>query len=153
MSEHKATIAWSRGAKEFTYESYSRDHTWRFDGGIEIAATAAPGFLGNPDLVDPEEAFVASVASCHMLTFLAVAARKRVVVERYEDSATGFMEKNADGKLAVTRVELRPRILFGGSKSPSADEIERLHHVAHENCFIANSVRTEIVIAWSEAPA
>jgi organic hydroperoxide reductase OsmC/OhrA len=146
MSEHKATIAWSRGGRDFTYEKYSRDHTWTFDGGIRVAATAAPAFLGNPDLVDPEEAFVASVASCHMLTFLAIAARKRLVVESYEDAAVGRMEKNADGKLAVTHVTLSPKIAFGG-KAPSAEELARLHHQAHENCFIANSVRTEITVA------
>ena len=153
MSEHKATISWERGARPFSYESYSRDHTWTFDGGVEVPATAAPAYLGSPALVDPEEAFVAAVASCHMLTFLALAARKRLVVDRYEDAATGFMTKNDAGKLAVTRVELRPAILFGGEKAPSAEELERLHELAHENCFIANSVRTEIVVVPSAGGA
>jgi organic hydroperoxide reductase OsmC/OhrA len=146
MSEHKATITWSRGDKEFTYEAYSRDHTWRFDGGVEVAGSAAPAYLGNAKNVDPEEAFVAACASCHMLSFLAIASRKRLVVDRYVDEAVGHMEKNGDGKLAVTKVELRPSIRFGGN-APSADEIERLHHMAHEICFIANSVKTEITIA------
>jgi organic hydroperoxide reductase OsmC/OhrA len=146
MSEHKATISWSRGAREFTYEAYSRDHTWRFDGGIEVAGSAAPSYKGSPACVDPEEAFVAAIASCHMLTFLAVAARRRFVVESYEDDAVGLMEKNDAGKLAVTRVALRPRIAFGGSPLPSPADLEQLHHLAHENCFIANSVKTEIVI-------
>jgi organic hydroperoxide reductase OsmC/OhrA len=153
MSEHKATISWNRGGRDFTYDSYSRDHAWRFEGGVEVPASAAPAFLGNPDLVDPEAAFVASVASCHMLTFLALASRKRLVVDRYEDSATGFLEKNADGKLAVTRVMLHPKIVFGGQGAPSAHEVERLHELAHENCFIANSVRTEIVVAGGEGSA
>ena len=148
MSEHLAKISWSRGGRDFTYETYSRDHTWTFDGGVEVAATAAPAFLGNPARVDPEEAFVVAVASCHMLTFLAIAAKRRFVVDRYEDAATGFMEKNEAGKLAVTRVTLRPVIQFA-EKSPSADELARLHELAHESCFIANSVRTEITV---EAP-
>lgn len=146
MSEHKATLSWSRGAPEFSYETYNRDHSWRFDGGVQVAASAAPSYKGNPACVDPEEAFVAALSSCHMLTFLALAARKRFVVEHYDDEAIGFMEKNADGKLAVTRVELRPKIEFGGEKQPSADEIEQLHHLAHENCFIANSVKTDVTV-------
>jgi organic hydroperoxide reductase OsmC/OhrA len=146
MSEHKATISWRRGDREFAYESYSRDHTWTFEGGIEIPASAAPAYLGTAERVDPEEAFVASVSSCHMLTFLAIAARRRLVVDRYDDDAIGVLAKNADGKLAVTHVTLRPRIAFGGSP-PSAEEIERLHELAHESCFIANSVRTEIEVA------
>jgi organic hydroperoxide reductase OsmC/OhrA len=145
MSHHDATISWSRGERGFGYEEYPRDHTWRFDGGPEVAATAAPDFKGSPARVDPEEAFVAAVASCHMLTFLAIAARKRLVVDRYEDAATGRMEKNAEGKLAITRVTLRPKVVFSG-KAPSADELARLHESAHTNCFIANSVRSEVVV-------
>jgi organic hydroperoxide reductase OsmC/OhrA len=147
VSEHRASIAWSRGDHDFSYESYSRSHVWRFEGGIEVAASAASEFLGSADLVDPEEAFVASISSCHMLTFLALAARRRLVVESYEDAAVGYMEKNADGRLAVTRVVLDPRVTFGGSKSPSGEGLARLHHRAHEECFIANSVRTSIVLA------
>jgi organic hydroperoxide reductase OsmC/OhrA len=146
MSEHKATISWDRGGKDFTYEAYSRDHKWSFDGGVEVAGSAAPTYLGNPKRVDPEEALVASAASCHMLTFLALAARKRFVVDGYDDAATGFMEKNENGKLAITRIVLRPKIRFGGSTQPTAEEVDRLHELAHENCFIANSVRTEITV-------
>jgi organic hydroperoxide reductase OsmC/OhrA len=144
VSEHKATILWSRGAHEFGYETYSRDHTWRFDGGALVAASATPSYKGNPACVDPEEAFVAALSSCHMLTFLAIAARKRLVVDRYEDAAIGFMEKNEAGRLAITRVELRPRITFGGTTQPSAEDVERMHHQAHEHCFIANSVKTDV---------
>jgi len=147
MSEHKATISWNRAGREFTYEEYSRDHSWRFDGGSEIAASAAPAYLGNPKLVDPEEAFVASAASCHMLTFLAIAARKRWVIERYEDAAVGTLEKNAEGRLAITRIVLRPDVRFGGAEPPSASEIEQAHHLAHQNCFIASSVKSEIVVS------
>ena len=151
MSEHKARISWQRGEREFTYDAYSRDHTWHFDGGVVVAGSAAPDYLGNPKHVDPEEAFVAAVASCHMLTFLAIAARKRLVVESYEDDAVGHLEKNADGKLAITRVELRPVIRFGGAKAPASNEVEQLHRQAHENCFVASSVRTEIEVVPADA--
>lgn len=146
MSEHRATITWQRGDRDFEYERYSRDHTWEFHGGTTIHASAAPDFLGNPDGVDPEEAFVAAVSSCHMLTFLAIAARKRKVVDSYRDRAVGFMEKNSDGRLAVTRVVLRPVIEFGDGVEITAEQIERLHHQSHEQCFIANSITTEVSV-------
>jgi organic hydroperoxide reductase OsmC/OhrA len=153
MSEHKANVSWSRGDREFTYEGYSRDHTWEFAGGIRVQASSAPDFLGNPALVDPEAAFVAAASSCHMLTFLAIAARRRLVVESYDDAATGFLEKNGSGKLAVTRVVLRPRVRFGGAQQPSAGDLARLHELAHENCFIANSVKSEIEVSPEEGTA
>ena len=109
MSEHRATIEWERGPAEFRYPSYPRDHTWSFDGGMRIDASAAPGYLGNADFVDPEEAYVASLSSCHMLTFLAIAAREGLVVDRYRDAAVGYMERNAAGRLAVVRVFSTPR--------------------------------------------
>ena len=143
MSEHPATIRWTRESPDFSYDTYNRAHRWAFDAGLEVAASAAPEYGGDEDRVDPEEAFVASLASCHMLTFLALAARKRFVVDRYEDEAVGVLEKNEAGKLAITRVTLRPRVEFGG-EPPSAEALERLHHQAHEHCFIANSVRTRI---------
>jgi organic hydroperoxide reductase OsmC/OhrA len=146
MSEHRAKIQWARGKNEFNHESYNRDHTWTFEGGIEIKASAAPGFQGNPDSVDPEEAFVGALASCHMLTFLAIAAKKRLTVDRYEDHAVGILEKNADGRMAVTRATLRPKVAWGGDKTPSAEEIEKIHEKAHHVCFIANSVLTEVTI-------
>jgi organic hydroperoxide reductase OsmC/OhrA len=146
MSEHKVTLTWKRGDKPFEYQKYSRDHTWKFTGGHEMQASAAPAYLGNPQLVDPEEAFVASLSSCQMLTFLAVAAKKKFVLDEYMDEATGYMEKNAEGRLAITRVTLRPRLTFSGKKQPTAQEIEEMNHAAHEQCFIANSVKTEITI-------
>jgi len=109
-----------------------------------MVATAAPAFLGNPAHVDPEEAFVASLSSCHMLTFLAIACKHKLVLDSYDDDAVGHLEKDADGKLAITRVELRPRIMWGGDRKPSAEELDKMHHAAHENCFIANSVKTEV---------
>ena len=144
MSEHKATIVWSRAGKEFGYKSYSRDHAWRFEDGVEVPASATRAYLGNPQRVDPEGALVAALSSCHMLTFLAVASYAGFVVDSYEDRAVGFIEKNAQGKLAMTRVELHPKIAFSGAKTPSAADLERLHDKAHRECFIANSVTTDV---------
>jgi organic hydroperoxide reductase OsmC/OhrA len=146
MSEHKATIRWSRGDRDFTYKTYSRDHVWIANGN-EIPASATPAYLGNPNRVDPEAALVAALSSCHMLTFLAVAAMKGFVVESYEDEAVGHLEKNAAGKMAITRVQLRPRIVFGGPKQPSAEDLDALHDKAHRECFIANSVTTDVTVA------
>ncbi len=146
MSEHRVTIAWRRETADFSYETYGRDHVWRFEGGAELAASSTPDFGGNRDLVDPEQAFVAALSSCHMLTFLAVAARRRLVVDRYEDEAVGILEKNEEGRLAITRVVLRPRVSFGGETRPSIEELERLHELAHKACFIANSVRTIVTL-------
>ena len=146
MSEHNATILWSRDGKDFGYKTYSRDHLWRFDNGIEVPASATPAYLGNPGRVDPEAAFVAALSSCHMLTFLALASNKGFVVDRYEDHATGHLEKNAAGKYAITRVELKPRIAFSGAKQPAAADLDWLHDKAHKECFIANSVTTEVTV-------
>jgi organic hydroperoxide reductase OsmC/OhrA len=147
MSEHKATILWARDGADFAYRTYSRDHVWRFENGVETPASATPAFLGNPQRVDPEAAFVAALSSCHMLTFLAVASNKGFVVDSYEDEAVGHLEKNANGKLAVTRVDLRPRIRFGGARQPTQADLDRLHDKAHKECFIANSVTTEVVVS------
>jgi organic hydroperoxide reductase OsmC/OhrA len=145
MSEHRAHIDWKRDTPDFRHESYSRSHTWRFEGGVEVPASAAPDYQGDPTRVDPEAGLVATISSCHMLTFLALAARRRLTVNAYRDDAVGFMEKNAEGKLAVTRVVLRPAVEFEGTQ-PSAADLDKLHHLAHEHCFIANSVRTEVTV-------
>ena len=150
MSEYRVTVAWKRASAGFAYEEYNREHTWAFDAGITLRATAAPEYRGKPDGVDPEEAFVAALSSCHMLTFLAIAARKRLVVDSYEDAAVGYMEKNAQGKLAVTRVILRPRIRFGGPGAPPGDELQKLHEKSHHECFIANSVLTTVTVEPGE---
>ncbi len=146
MSEHRVTVAWRRTSASFDYEAYNRDHSWSFDAGIQVRASAAPAYRGDLDCVDPEEAYVAALSSCHMLTFLAIASRKRLIVDAYEDNATGFLEKNANGKLAVTRVVLRPRVRFSGSSAPSRDELARLHEQAHQGCIIANSVLTTVTV-------
>jgi organic hydroperoxide reductase OsmC/OhrA len=145
MSEHKAKVVWNRDGKDFTYKTYSRDHKWLANGN-EIPASATPQYLGNPNRVDPEAALVSALSSCHMLTFLAVAAGKGFVVESYEDEAVGHLEKNASGKMAITRVELHPKIVFGGAKQPNAADLDALHEKAHKECFIANSVTTDVKV-------
>ena len=144
MSEHKATIDWKRTTPEFTYKTYTRDHVWRFDNGVEIPGSAAPAYLGNPDRVDPEGALVAALSSCHMLTFLALAANKGFVVDSYEDAAVGHLGKNTAGKMAILSVDLHPKIAFSGAKLPAQADLDWLHDKAHKECFIANSVNCEV---------
>ena len=144
MSEHKANVKWARNGTDFGYKNYSRDHVWRFDNGIEVLGSAARAYLGNPQRVDPEFAFVAALSSCHMLTFLALASNKGFVVDGYEDNAVGFLEKNANGKLAMTRVDLHPKIAFSGVTQPTQADLDWLHDKAHRECFIANSVTTQV---------
>lgn len=146
MSEHKAIVRWQNNGTAMDYDTYSRDHVWEFDGGPVVNASAAPAYLGGTGRVDPEEGLVAAVSACHMLTFLAVAAKKKLVVLAYEDEATGHLEKDAAGRLAVTRVELRPRVRFGPGVSPSPAELTALHEAAHRNCFIANSVKAAVTV-------
>ncbi|HET9854911.1 MAG TPA: OsmC family protein [Methylomirabilota bacterium] len=152
MSEHRAAIRWKLAAdgETFLKGRYSREHTWAFDGGVTVPASPSPGVVpapwSNPAHVDPEEAYVAAISSCHMLTFLYVAMRAGVVVTSYEDDAVGVMRKNERGVIWVSAVTLNPRIAYGGAKPPTAADVEHLHHLAHEQCFIANSVKTEIRI-------
>ena len=150
MSSHYATIRWFASPGEnFIKGQYSRAHSWNFDGLTNVAASASPHIVpmpwANPNAVDPEEAFVASVSSCHMLFFLDFARRAGVVVTSYEDEAEGEMRKGSDGKVRITRIALRPRIVFGG-EMPDHAAIDELHHKAHEACFIANSITTEVVV-------
>jgi organic hydroperoxide reductase OsmC/OhrA len=149
MSEHKATISWKRTANDdFLKGRYSREHSWSFDGGAVVQASPSPSVVpspySNPAFVDPEEAFVASLSSCHMLTFLHLASRQGFQIDSYEDPAVGHMTKNERGIPWVSSVTLSPRILFSGTKQPSAEQLDELHHKAHEQCFIANSVKTDI---------
>ena len=150
--EYTATVSWQRGSSEpFTDNKYSRAHTWTFDGGVTVPASSSPLSVRLPlsraDAVDPEEALVASLSSCHMLTFLYLAAKQGHVIESSDDAAVGIMSKNERGKLFVSKVTLRPRIVFSGPRQPSAAELAQLHHHAHEECYIANSVRTEVVVS------
>jgi organic hydroperoxide reductase OsmC/OhrA len=150
MSAYTATISWSRGEQAYTDGRYSRAHTWRFDGGVEVPASSSPHVVRPPmsdeAAVDPEEAFIASLSSCHMLFFLDFARRAGFRVDSYVDEAEGIVAKDAQGRMAVTIVTLRPRIGFSGDKRPAAEELDSLHHKSHEACFIANSVRTEVRI-------
>jgi organic hydroperoxide reductase OsmC/OhrA len=154
--EYKATVSWSRRDGEaFTDNRYGRGHSWTFDGGVTVPASSSPHSVRLPysvaDAVDPEEALVAAASSCHMLTFLYVAANAGFVVDRYHDEAVGVMTKNERGKLFVSKVTLRPAIAFGGDKQPGPEELDALHHRAHDECYIANSVRSEVVV--EPAPA
>jgi organic hydroperoxide reductase OsmC/OhrA len=150
MHVYTASIAWQRGDAAFTDNRYSRRHTWRFDGGAEVPGSSSPLSVplpySDPSAVDPEEAFVAAISSCHMLWFLGLAAARGFRVDRYEDEAQGFMEKDELGKMAVTRATLRPRVAFDKAACPSPEELEALHHEAHERCYIASSVRTRITV-------
>ena len=146
MSEHNVTLEWKRGTEDFSYESYNRDHVLVFEGGARVPASAAPAYRGNPAHVDPESALVGALSSCHMLTFLAVASKKQFVVDSYRDQAVGFVEKNAQGKLAVTRVILHPKITFGGTTPPTPEQMTALHERAHAECFVANSVLTDVTV-------
>jgi organic hydroperoxide reductase OsmC/OhrA len=144
-------ISWEKDSGEtFVDNKYSRAHTWTFDGGIELSASSSPHVVPLPmsveSAVDPEEAFVASLSSCHMLWFLSIAAGKKYIVESYEDNAEGILGKDEEGKLAMTEVTLKPKVNFGGNAVPSREQIDELHHLAHEKCFIANSVKTKINI-------
>jgi organic hydroperoxide reductase OsmC/OhrA len=147
---YTAHIEWDRGEQSFVDNRYSRRHLWRFDGGAEVAgsssALSVPLPMSDASAVDPEEAFVAALSSCHMLWFLGLAAKQKFRVDRYADDAEGVMGKNADGRIAITHVTLRPAVAFSGDRQPSPDELANLHRQAHERCFIANSVRTDIRI-------
>ena len=149
MSEYVATIRWQRGDLDFTDDNYSRAHEWQFDGGLTVAASASPDIVPLPmsvaENVDPEEAFVASLSSCHMLFFLAIAAASGFVIDEYTDAATGRMQKNSEGRTAITQVILRPCATYSGERIPEREQIEKMHHRAHRQCFIANSVNTEVV--------
>lgn len=150
MHRYEARVTWNREGAKFTDSRYSRLHEWSFDGGGTVPASASPLTVPLPysvaEAVDPEEALVAATSSCHMLWFLSTAAKRGFVVDRYADQAFGVMEKNADGKLAFTRITLRPRVDFAGDKRPSAEDLAALHHTAHEECFIANSLKCEVVV-------
>jgi organic hydroperoxide reductase OsmC/OhrA len=150
MHYYEAKVSWERGDAKFTDNRYSRAHAWSFDGGVSVRASSSPAVVPLPlsaaDAVDPEEALVASASSCHMLWFLSLVARKGYVVDSYVDEARGEVGKNAEGKTAVTRITLRPRITFSGAKQPTAADLDALHHAAHEQCFIASSLKSEVVV-------
>lgn len=150
MSSYTAEVLWQRSDQEdFASGRYSRRHLLRFDGGAELPGSSSPHIVAvpwsDPAGVDPEEAFVASLSSCHMLWFLSIAGRQGYCVDRYRDQAVGDMRRNQRGKMAMTRVTLRPAVVFSGASRPDRQALDALHHAAHEECFIANSVLTEVV--------
>jgi len=158
MKQFDARVAWQRAGQPFLDGRYSRAHAWRFDGGLEVPASSSPLSVPLPmsdaAALDPEEALVAAASSCHMLFFLSLAAGRGFTVDSYVDAARGWLEPGADGRIAMTRIALRPAIVFAGARQPSGPELEALHHEAHARCYIANSLKTAIVVepATVEAP-
>lgn len=159
MASHTATIEWNGNGSKFSDNRYSRAHQWRFDGGAVVPASSSPHVVrvpfSDPAAVDPEEAYVAALSSCHMLWFLSIAAQEGYVITAYRDEAAGTMAKNQAGKEVVTRVVLKPLVTFGGEKVPSDEILEHLHHAAHDACFLANSVKTVIDVegSWTHPAA
>ncbi len=155
MSTYTAKISWKSDSPEtFTKNRYSRGHTWSFDGGIEVPASSSPHAVRVPfsveEAVDPEEALVAATSSCHMLTFLWVAAKKGFVIDSYEDNAVGEMTEGDGGKQWVSKITLDPKIEWSGDNKPTEDQIAEMHHEAHEGCYIANSIKSEVVVKGIE---
>lgn len=149
MHQFFATVAWQRDGQDFADQRYSRGHAWQFDGGLTVPASSSPLSVPLPMSVaaniDPEEALVAATSSCHMLFFLSLAAQRGYVIDDYRDAAVGELGKNAAGRLAMTRIVLRPRIAFAGTP-PSPEALATLHHDAHERCYIANSLTADVVV-------
>jgi organic hydroperoxide reductase OsmC/OhrA len=150
MHTYEATVSWKKGDQNFSDNRYSRAHTWRFDGGAQVAASSSPLSVPEPMSVaanvDPEEALIAATSSCHMLFFLSFAAKHGFVVDDYLDHAAGMMEKNGEGRIAITRITLRPVITFSGERRPTPEELAELHHRSHEACYIANSIKADVVV-------
>jgi organic hydroperoxide reductase OsmC/OhrA len=150
MQQFEAQVSWQRDGAAFSDNRYSRAHQWLFDGGLRVPASSSPLSvplpMSDPAALDPEEALVAALSSCHMLFFLSLAAQRGFVVDTYRDDAVGIMDRNAAGKKALTLITLRPAIAFGGERQPGRAEIEAIHHDAHEQCYIANSIRADVVI-------
>jgi organic hydroperoxide reductase OsmC/OhrA len=157
MAEHKAIITWNAGSGDFLKGQFTREHTWSFDGGLSVPASAAPSVvpppLSNPEGVDPEEAFVASLSSCHMLTFLFLAYRKGIQVQKYEDEAVGEMAKGENGVPWVSRITLNPKVVYSGDKQPTRDEERQLHQQSHHYCYVANSIKAKVVVSGFDDPA
>jgi organic hydroperoxide reductase OsmC/OhrA len=148
--QFEAKVEWKRNGQDFLGQRYSRAHAWHFDGGATVPASSSPLSVPLPmsdaAAVDPEEALVAAASSCHMLFFLSIAAKRGHTVDSYSDNAIGVLGKNAQGKPAMTRITLRPQIVFAGTALPGADELEAIHHEAHDKCYIANSLTAEVIV-------
>jgi len=143
---YRTILTWSRKTPDFNYDTFNRNHLIRFGSGSEFEGSSAPEYTGDSSKVNPEESFLASLSSCHMLTFLAIAAKSRYVVDEYKDEAEAELGKNPEGKVAITRVNLRPKVTFSGPNQPDSDKIQTLHDKAHRYCFIANSVSCPVMV-------
>jgi organic hydroperoxide reductase OsmC/OhrA len=150
MSEHHTSVSWLRDGSAFERGNYVREHQLRFERGQTLVNSAAPGYGGLGNATDPEELLLGALSSCHMLTFLALCANRGYQLDRYHDDAVATLDKNADGKFAVTKAQLNPRTVFSGDKQPNVQELATLHERAHANCFIANSVKCEVVVTPQE---
>lgn len=150
MKTFEAQVAWQRAGQPFLDGRYSRAHAWRFDGGLQLPASSSPLSvpvpMSDPAAVDPEEALVAAASSCHMLFFLSIAVQRGLTVDSYVDGAVGFLGSDDSGRMAMTRIELRPAIVFGGERQPSQADLQEIHHLAHERCYVANSLKSEVVV-------
>ena len=146
MSEHNITLTWDKQTESFAYKDYNRKHQWDFGEGVIVNASSAPDFLGDPECADPERAFAAALSSCHMLFFIAICSKKKLVVEKYVDRASAYLEKNSQGELMITRVILRPRVSLSQGEDVERSLLESIHHKAHERCFLAKSVISEVII-------
>lgn len=150
MQQFEAHVEWRRGEQVFADNRYSRAHRWQFDGGLTVPASSSPLSVPVPmsdaGAVDPEEALVAAVSSCHMLFFLSFAARRGFIVDSYSDKPVGTLDKNADGQMAMTLFTLRPAIVFSGERRPGGADVDALHHEAHAHCYVANSIKADVLI-------
>ena len=150
MKQFEAQVSWQRSSQAFLDGRYSRAHDWQFDGGLRVPASSSPLSvavpMSDPAAVDPEEALVAAASSCHMLFFLSIAGQRGFTVDSYVDRAVGFLDNDSEGRMAMTRIELRPAIVFGGEHQPTSVELDEIHHLAHERCYIANSLKTQVVV-------
>jgi len=146
MSEHRIHLSWKRTTPDFDYETYDRTHDMMFEGGQNLKVSAAVQYKGRPEWTNPEELLAASLASCHMLTFLAIAAKSRYIVDSYQDEAVAVLEKNSEGQIAVTKIILRPKVSFGGDHRPDAAKIKELHEKSNRNCMIQNSIKSQVVL-------
>ncbi|MCW8929695.1 MAG: OsmC family protein [Gammaproteobacteria bacterium] len=146
MSEHNIKLTWRKQTESFAYQDYNRDHQWDFGEGLIINASSAPQFLGNPECADPERAFAAALSSCHMLFFIAICSKKRLIVENYIDNATAYLEPDSQGDLVITKVIIRPEVIFSDGVNVDQETVEKIHHQSHKKCFLAKSVKSEVII-------
>lgn len=148
MSQHDVVVHWKKETESFAYDDFNREHDWIFSDKETVRASSAPQFMGHPDCADPEQGFVAALSSCHLLFFLAYCSKKRMEVLDYQDDAYGVLEKNSDGKMVISKVVLRPKVIFAEGVEVSREQLEKLHHSAHKQCFLANSIKSEMVIEF-----